>query len=85
MDNPTDQKEKKVPWYYRTSSIVIGLLCIGPLALPLVWASPAIKKAHKIIISITVIVLTIWFVKASIKLYKVSLEHLQQLQDILNQ
>ena len=85
MDNSIGQKEEKVPWHYRPISIVIGLLCLGPLALPLVWASPTIKKAHKIIISITVIVLTIWFVKASIELYKVSLEHLQQLQDILNQ
>ena len=85
MDKPTDQKEEKAPWYYRPTSIVIGLLCAGPLALPLVWASPAIKKGHKILISIVVIVLTVWFVNASIKLYKISLEHLQQLQDILNQ
>ena len=85
MDNATGQRDGRAPWYYRPISIVIGLLCIGPLALPLVWINPAIKKRYKVIISLAVIVLTAWLVKASIELCRISMRHLQQLQDILNQ
>ncbi len=46
-------------WYYSTAAIVIGLLVVGPLALPLVWASPKYKVITKIIITIVVIAVTI--------------------------
>jgi len=48
-------------WYYSTSAIVIGLLFLGPLALPLVWRSPRYKVITKAIITVVVIVATIWF------------------------
>ena len=47
-------------WYYSTSAVVIGLLCLGPLALPLVWANPKCKVITKVIITIVVIAVTIW-------------------------
>ena len=50
----------KTKWYYSTSAVVIGLLCLGPLALPLVWANPKYKVTTKIIITIVVIAVTIW-------------------------
>jgi len=51
----------KTKWYYSTSAVVIGLLCLGPLALPLVWGNPKYKLITKIIITIVVIAATIWF------------------------
>ncbi len=50
----------KTKWYYSTSAVVIGLLCLGPLALPLVWANPKYKVITKVIITIVVIAVTIW-------------------------
>ena len=47
-------------WYYSTSAIVIGLLVVGPLALPLVWKNPKYKATTKVIITIIVIAVTIW-------------------------
>ena len=51
----------KLKWYYSTSAVVIGLLCLGPFALPMVWISPKYKVTTKIVITIVVIAVTIWF------------------------
>jgi predicted nucleic acid-binding Zn ribbon protein len=50
----------KTKWYFSTPAIVIGLLVVGPFALPLVWKHPKYKVVTKVIITIVVIVVTIW-------------------------
>ena len=60
----------KTKWYYSTSAIVIGLLCLGPLALPLVWASPKYKVITKIIITIVVVAVTIWLCQLMGQMYQ---------------
>ncbi|MCD6175551.1 MAG: zinc ribbon domain-containing protein [Planctomycetes bacterium] len=49
----------KIKWYFSTSTIVIALLCVGPLALPLVWFRPGSKIVTKIGVTVVVIVATI--------------------------
>lgn len=46
-------------WYHSTPTVVIALLCIGPLALPLVWFNPRYKPLTKSLVTIIVIVVTI--------------------------
>lgn len=70
-------------WYFRPMAVIVVILCAGPLALPLLWLSPAFKKSHKIIITILVIVLTIVLIKSSIELYRVLLERMKELQEVL--
>ena len=60
----------KTKWYYSTSAIVIGLLCLGPFALPLVWSSPKYKMMTKIIVTIVVIAVTIWLYQLVGQLYQ---------------
>ena len=50
-------REKK--WYFSTSSVVIALLCAGPLALPLVLFNPRYKPATKLIITVIVLAVTV--------------------------
>jgi len=50
-------RQKK--WYFTTPSVVIALLCLGPLALPLVWLNPRYKPATRAIITVIVLVVTI--------------------------
>lgn len=50
----------KVKWYFKTSGIIIAFLCVGPLALPLVWLSPHSNQKMKIVITIIVILLS-WY------------------------
>jgi len=45
-------------WYFMTRTWVVGFLCVGPLILPLVWVNPHIKKKKKIIITVSILVLT---------------------------
>lgn len=39
-------------WYFRTPAFVMAFLCVGPLALPLVWINPRYKRAKKIFITL---------------------------------
>lgn len=66
-------------WYYSTSAIVIGLLFLGPLALPLVWRSPRYKVITKAIITVVVIVATIWFCKLVGDMYQQLINQLEGL------
>ena len=50
----------KTRWYYSIFAVVIGLITIGPFALPLVWKNPKYKVITKVVITIVVILVTIW-------------------------
>ena len=39
-------------WYFRTYAFVMAFLCVGPVALPLVWINPRYKRSKKILITI---------------------------------
>ena len=46
---------QKYPWYFRTSTLVTGFLCAGPLILPLVWFHPRLGKGTKIVVTIIIL------------------------------
>jgi len=50
--------KETMPWYFRTSIIVIAVLSVGPLALPLIWWRPQTKRAWKIGLTIAILVLS---------------------------
>jgi uncharacterized protein YacL len=51
-------KRPATKWYFKTYGIVIAFLCLGPLALPLVWLNPRFSQVKKIIITIIVMILS---------------------------
>ena len=51
----------KTKWYHTTSTIVIALLCLGPLALPLVWLNPRYKTVIKLVVTVIVVGVSILF------------------------
>ena len=59
----------KIKWYFNTSAIVISLLCLGPLALPLVWLNPRYKATTKLIVTAIVIGVTILFCYLTVNTY----------------
>jgi hypothetical protein len=61
-DAPTSGK-----WYFKTSSVVIAFLCVGPLALPLIWWNPRLDTKWKAILTAIVLVLTWLLTLASIE------------------
>jgi hypothetical protein len=54
-----DSRPRQKKWYFTTPSVVIALLCLGPLALPLVWLNPRYKPATRAIITVIVLIVTI--------------------------
>ena len=36
-----------VPWYYRSGSLLIAFLLVGPVMLPLVWLHPRMSRGRK--------------------------------------
>lgn len=61
LDGPgsPDSRARPKKWYYATPSVVFALLCLGPLALPLVWLNPRYKPATKAILTVVVLVVTV--------------------------
>ena len=77
----------KLPWYKSTSFIVISVLCVGPIALPLIitriWNNPKYSKTTQQVLSGFIIILTIaltyYFVKSSIEMYHSLMDQISQL------
>ena len=74
---PYKTKDKK--WYHSNSTVVLALLCLGPLALPLVWLNPRYKPLTKGLITIIVLVVTILCVYLMGAVYQHLLDQLQAL------
>ncbi|MDY6824640.1 MAG: zinc ribbon domain-containing protein [Thermodesulfobacteriota bacterium] len=65
---------EKQAWYFRTSFIVIAILCVGPLALPLIWWRPRTSMPWKIGLTIVILVLS-WI------LFQVTLQSVRTLTE----
>ena len=66
--------EEKLPWYFRTTFIVIALSAVGPLALPLIWWRPKTSLAWKLGLTVAILILS-WV------LYLVAMESLRSIQE----
>ena len=53
-------KKQTEPWYFKTTSLVMAFLCVGPLALPLLWLNPRFSRNKKIVISLVVVLLSVY-------------------------
>ena len=62
---PSLPAENNLPWYYRTASIVVMLLCVPPFALPMIWWHPQMKPVTKIVWTLVTLVLT-WLAAVSV-------------------
>ncbi len=83
MNNPEIRKQSEIKWHMRPVVVIMAILFVGPLALPLVWLSPAFRKSHKIVITIIIILLTVWLGIVSIRLYNILLQRITELRELL--
>lgn len=72
--------EGEIPWYFRTSFIVLAIAAVGPLALPLIWWRPQTSRSWKIGLTIGILVLS-WFL---IQMTMDSIRILKEYFDLLN-
>jgi hypothetical protein len=76
---PSRERPGRTSWYFSGSTVLVALLCMGPLALPLVWLNPRYKRTTKILITVVVIVLTIVLTHFTINTYRNLTEQLKAL------
>jgi hypothetical protein len=72
--------KEKLPWLFRTATIIIAICCVGPLALPLIWWRPKTSVKAKVGWSIAVVVLSWFLVQTTMK----SLEVIEQYYELLD-
>ncbi len=70
-------REKK--WYLTTPSVVIALLCVGPLGLPLVWFNSRYKPATRLIITVIVLFVTVLCTYLAASVYRQYLDQITTL------
>lgn len=63
-------KKEEIRWYFKTYWLVIAFLCVGPIALPLLWINPRFSKRVKVIATIIILVVSYFFIIATIKSLK---------------
>jgi len=51
-------KKEPEKWYFKTFTLTIAFLCLGPFALPLLWFNPRLSQKTKIIVSVIVVILS---------------------------
>jgi hypothetical protein len=62
-------KEEKVKWYLRPVGVVLLLFFVlGPFALPLLYKSPKFRKTLKIVLTIAVMIYTLYLIIASVEI-----------------
>lgn len=74
--------DEKIQWYFRGSFIVIAILCVGPLALPLIWWRPQTSMAWKVGLTIVVLVLSWVMFQATMESIQVLKEYYKLLEGI---
>jgi uncharacterized membrane protein len=74
-----DVKPQSKKWYYSTTALIGLLLVVGPLAIPVIWANPKYKFTTKIVITIIVLIFTVFLVYLMAELYRQMLEQVDKL------
>jgi DNA-directed RNA polymerase subunit RPC12/RpoP len=69
----------KRKWYYSTRGVVLGIVFLGPFALPAVWFNPRYGILTKTIITILVLALTVLVGYPLVMLYVRMTEQVRQL------
>ena len=76
INKPGDKGKK---WYFSTSAVVVALLCLGPLALPLVWLNPRYSPVVKATVTVVVIAVTIVAMRLMADMYNNMMEQIRVL------
>ena len=78
-----EDRKTAMKWYYKPVWIVVAILTAGPFALPMVWLSPALKRWHKVFLTIAMVALTVWMVKATADICRSVMKQMADLQGVL--
>ena len=82
MEEKTQINEggKKIPWYFKKSSLVVAFLCVGPLMLPLLWTHPSLSKTRKIFWTVVISVASYFLIISTMESMKKIGEYYRQIK-----
>jgi len=80
--SPQIPPKAPIKWYYNSWTIVIAILCVGPLGLFLLWFRPRTNIFIKLLISVIVIAASIWMAKGTLEVYEKLMEQYRELVSI---
>ncbi len=70
-------------WYFKTYWLVIAFLCVGPIALPLLWINPRFSRKRKIVISAVIIIVTYYLTIVMVNSLKAISSYYQQIFQLM--
>jgi len=76
-------KTEQEKWYFKTYTIVLAFLCIGPLALPLVFLNPKYSLQKKIAATVIIVILSAILIALSVNSLKILNKYYQQLFELM--
>ena len=80
------KEEVKVKWYLNPISVILLLFFVlGPFALPLLYKSPKFSKTLKKILTIAVLVYTLFMIFASLEIGRELYQRTEELRGLLEQ
>ena len=74
--------ERQMPWYFRTSFIIVAFCCVGPLALPLIWWHPQTTRFWKIGLTIVILVVSWILLQLTIESLRTIKEYYKLIQSL---
>jgi hypothetical protein len=77
-------QDEKVKWYLRPTGIVLLLFFVlGPFGLPLLYKSPKFSQKLKIVLTIGVILYTLYLIIASVEIGRNLFIKMEEFQNLL--
>ena len=78
------QEDRKTKWYLRPISVVLLLFFVlGPFGLPLLYKSPKFNRTSKIILTLVVMIYTIYLIFISLEIGRELYGRMVELQELL--
>jgi hypothetical protein len=77
---PKDSPPPPRKGYHAPGAVIAALVCLGPLALPMVWVNPRFKIMTKLIMTIVVAVVTVLCLYAMVEAVMYPLKQLDLLK-----
>ncbi|MBN2190285.1 MAG: zinc ribbon domain-containing protein [Candidatus Aureabacteria bacterium] len=77
-----DRQGRKQKWYFKPYAFIIGFLCIGPFALPMVWFNPSYGRMKKTYITFVALAVTVLVVVAFLGIFRVILGYYHQMEEM---